>query len=196
MTDKTLSTIQKEVSPLLTEAKLLTITDTATMQTATTILSQLNKIADRIDLEKSKVLDPLNLARKNELARWKPITLQYDEAISIVRQSMSEYQTKESARAKSEQEAIASRIKTGKGNLSLETGLKKLEEVTKPDELIDTQEGSVTFRPIQHLNIINEALIPRLFLVPNESLILNTLKAGTPVAGCEITIIQTPYNKR
>lgn len=188
--------IERKIIPLTTEASTLKITSNEDMEIATILLSKLNRINDEIDKEKQKVLAPLNKARQAEINRWKPTIMLYDEAITTLREKISKYQTKAVQDQLEAERAIADRIGEGKGHLTLETAVKKLSDLdTQPKEII-TQFGSLKFRTEKRLKITNSSLIPRDYLIPDEKKLLDTLKLGTPVAGCEIEEIQVPINTR
>ncbi|MES2409671.1 MAG: siphovirus Gp157 family protein [Patescibacteria group bacterium] len=193
---KEITTIQKESAPIIKEANALEIYTPAHLTQAVSILSELNKFSDRITEEKERVTKPLNEALKAERSRWKPLETQYDGAISLLRTRISAYQTKAVQEAKLAQEKIASRVGEGSGKLKIETALKKLEAIEVPTEQINTQSGSITFREVQRLNIVDETKIPREYLIPDEKRILDALKGGIEIAGCAIEIIQVPYNQR
>lgn len=188
--------IKKELSPLIEKAKSLEIKDEASLSTATEVLSKLNSISDRIDEEKAKVLDPLNAARKAEMARWKPLEVIYDEAIDAVRLGMSLYQTKVVNDRKQAEEAIAARIGSGKGKIKLETAVSKIEELDTPTEKVSTESGSIKFRDVQKLKIISRAMIPVQYWIVDEEMVLQALKEGHIVPGAHIEIIQVPVNYR
>lgn len=188
--------IERKIIPLTTEASTLKITSNEDMEIATILLSKLNRINDEIDKEKQKVLAPLNKARQAEINRWKSTIILYDEAITTLREKISKYQTKAVQDQLEAERAIADRIGEGKGHLTLETAVKKLSDLdTQPKEII-TQFGSLKFRTEKRLKITNSSLIPRDYLIPDEKKLLDTLKLGTPVAGCEIEEIQVPINTR
>lgn len=188
--------IQNQIIPLVNEASTLRITSIEDMEIATIILSKLNVINDNIDKEKQKVLTPLNLARTAEINRWKPTITLYEDAIAVLREKISKYQT-EAVRARIEAEkAIADRIGEGKGHIKLSTAVKKLEELDIPAEAVTTTFGSLKFRTDKRIRLTDVNLIPRDYLIPDEKKILEALKANKPVAGCEIEEIQVPINNR
>lgn len=109
---------------------------------------------------------------------------------------MGQYQTRLITEQKAQQDAIASRIAPGKGNLSLDTAMKRMEAIERPVDKVETEAGSLKFRPMPRLKIISEADIPRSYMVPDEALIFADLKAGKVIPGAEIEIIQVPVNSR
>jgi hypothetical protein len=186
--------IEKNISPIITEAKKLAITSPESLEDATVTLSKLNTSLDAITTEKEKVTKPLNEALKAERNRWKPLELTLEEAITLIRDKMSVYQTKVIKEQREAEEKIASRVE--KGTLKVETAVSKLQDIERPAEKIATSAGSLRFRTDKILKIVSPGDIPREYLIPDEKLILADLKAGKEVSGCVIEEVQTPINSR
>ena len=185
MNKKTELTIIKE-----TETDIV-IKDNAGLERATLILSRLNTYLDGLITEKEKVTKPMLLALKNERARFKPLEEKLESAISKIRAELSRYATEIERR----KQAIADRVKSGSGNLSVEKGLEKMEKISIADETV-TDNGSLKFRDTPTLEIFDSTLIPRLYLVPAEKDIMTALKKGIEVLGCRIITVKTPINYR
>lgn len=193
MSNKLELSLKKELPKIVTKIEIV---DAVSMKNATETLSLLNQRLDSITEEKEKVTKPLNEALKAERARWKPYETQLEDAISMIRTGMSKYQTAEAKRIKDEADAIASRVKEGKGNLTLETASKKIAAIEKPADVVNTDVGQVKFRTDKKLKITDENKIPREYLVVDEKKLLDALKNGIVVSGAEIEEIQTPINFR
>lgn len=189
-------TLKEDAQSAFSDAKSLTIKDTKSMTEGTDLLSYLNKKLDAVTIEKEKVTKPLNEALKAERGRWKPIETILEEAIGSLRRKMSVYQTEQIRKQKEEEAKIAARIGEGKGKLKVETAVRQMEEIDRPDAKIQTDRGSVSFRTDKILKIVDATKIPRNFLLPDEKLILMHLKNGNVVPGCEIEEVQTPINSR
>ncbi len=196
MTTKDLTIIQKSLSPLAAEAKTLKIKDLGSLKMATEILSKLNKLNDRIREEKERVTKPLNEALKAECSRWKPMEMIYEESIAVLRTAMSDYQTEQLRIQKEEEDRIAKRIAPGKGNLSLDSAVKKMEAIPQTEKEISTEEGLVQFRQVRVLKITNIDLVPHEYFDLNEGRLLTDLKTGKTIAGAEIEVKQVPANYR
>lgn len=196
MTTKQLTSITSTLTPLLKQASSLTITSPDDLITATTLLSQLNTINDKIQEEKNKVLAPLNEARTAEINRWKPILIFYTTAITTLRQKLSLYQTNLTTTHLEATNAISARVAQGKGHLSLSSAVNKINNLPTPQEEITTPVGTLKFRTQQILKIINTNLIPRAYLIPDEAKIIRILKEGKPVTGAILETIQVPINYR
>ncbi len=188
--------IKKELSPIVEKAKGIKIINEKDLLEATEMLSQVNKIKDKITLEKEKVVVPLNEALKAERARWKPAEDVYKEAIEVLREKMSKYQTEVVLLSRKEEAKIANRVGEGKGKLKLETAVKKISELdTVLDEVI-ADSGSVKFREDKVLKITDESKIPDKYFVLDEKALLADLKAGIEVAGATLEVKMIPLNYR
>ena len=144
--------------------------------------------------EREKVTAPLNQALKAERARWKPMELQNTQAIEMIREKMSTYQTEQMQLQKDKEAKIAQKLTDGK--ITLDKAIEQIEKVKTPDKEIATTAGLVQFRESQILEIINEDLIPREYLMVDEKKLLADLKNGKNVEGAKLTIIQCPINYR
>jgi cell division septum initiation protein DivIVA len=186
--------IKDEVSPITKVATDLKIKTADDMSKATEILSKLNKQLDRVIQEKEKVTKPLNEALKAERSRWKPIETTIESAINDIRQKMSVYQTKLIQEARAKEAKIAEKMNDGK--LSIEKAVEKFSSISKPDEKVSTDSGSVSFRTDKILKITSIKDIPDMYWIVDESLILADLKAGKQIKGACIEEIQVPINRR
>lgn len=193
---KDLTVVEQEVSPLVTRAKALVIASAEDMKASAELLSQCNKYLDSVVSEKEKVTKPLNAALKAERLRFKPIEEVLETAISALRNEQSRYQTEMLKKQREEEAKIAARVKEGKGNLKLETAVKKIDELEKPEEIVNTDSGMVKFREQKKLKITDASLVPDTYWIIDEAALLEALKAGTLVAGAEIELVQVPVNFR
>lgn len=193
---KDITVFEKEIDPIASEAEVLTIVTQEDMAGAVTLLSNLNRSLDKITEEKEKVTKPLNEALKAERGRWKPFETKLESAISTIRSKMSVYQTESARLAKIEEEKIAARIAPGKGNLSMETATKKIDEIERADKSVATDAGLVKFRTDKKLKITDALAIPREYLVVDEKAVFEALRKGATIPGAEIEEVQTPVNYR
>lgn len=194
MSNNQLAIIQKQIVPIAERAIAMKIATTKDMVEATEILSQLNKINDKIIQEKEKVTVPLNQALKAERNRWKPAEEKYTEAIQAIRDEMENYQTELVRIEREKQQKIADRV--ARGTLKVETAIRKLDEVETPETEIATTAGLVQFAEVKVLKIVDDSLIPREYLIVDEKAILDALKAGKVVPGAELETKQQVRNYR
>lgn len=196
MSNEKVLVLQKKIVPIVREAEDLEIEVQDDMKGAVEILSQLNNFNDQITTEKEKVTKPLNEALKAERNRWKPIETMYADAIEGLREKMSVFQTRMEKERKAKEIAIASRIKSGKGNLSLEKGVEKIDALEKVEKEVATDVGLVQFREKKVLKITDPSLISMEYYMINEEKLLKALIEGKVVAGAEIDVKQIPVNYR
>ncbi len=180
-----ITTIQEEASPFITNATRIVIKDEKDVGVASETLSRLNIFNDRLKEDREKITAPLNEALREVRLKYKPLESSVGEAIDIIRGKLSIYQ-QQALKAQSEATEALKR-----GDISLEDAVSLV-----PTNKATVQSGSVTFKPTQMLKIIDSKKIPRKYLVADNDAILDALKEGKKVAGCEIEIIQTVVNRR
>lgn len=193
---KEIQVLEKKAIPLAEQAESFVITNKDDMTGATVLLSELNKYHDSVVEKREEVTKPLNLALKNARAMFDPIEKPLAQAIKTLRVTISIYQTNELRKAQEEEEKIAARIGEGKGKLKIETAMAKIDDVEKPDTLVQTQSGSLTFRKDKALEIVNADLIPKEYWLIDEKRILTDLKQGKIIAGTKLVDKLVPINSR
>lgn len=196
ITKKELVPLEKRVGSLASQVELIVISSSEDMKSAVSMLSQMNTYGDTVKAKKELLTKPLNEALKNARAMFKPIEDIYEGAIASLRSKMTLYQTLQVKLRKDEEMRIASRIGAGRGKLTIETAVKKIENIEEVVKEVATDAGLVQFRETRILKIVDEKLIPREYLHVNATKILKDLKEGKKVLGCEIEVIQVPANYR
>ena len=196
MSNKDITIIEKEISPIVLQAQEVKIKNQDDMKVAVDILSKLNKWNDSIIEDREKITKPLNEALKEVRAKYKPLEKTLEQAIEIVRNEMSVYQTAEVKRVQKEQDAIANRIREGKGGLKIETAMRKLDEIDGVADKVESDSGIVKFRNDKILKIVDISKIPDKYFDLNESALLKDLKAGVIVDGAELEDKLVPINSR
>lgn len=187
--------VEKNITPIVSEALGLKITNVEDMKKGVELLSILNKWNDKIVEEKEKITKPLNEALKVERARWKPAETMYEKGIAWIRGEMSRYQMEAIKKQKEEEKKIADALVSGKIK-KVETAVRKLNEVTVVDKEVASEEGLVQFAEQKTLKITDPMAIPRMYLIVDEKKILEDLKAGKKIDGAEIEIVLVPRNYR
>lgn len=193
---KEIVTIKKEASPLIFKAKDLEIKSDADVRSATSILSELNQIMDRATEQKEKITKPLNEALKEVRARYKPLEELFNAVITDVRKKMTSYQTERVRIAREEEERLANRVGEGKGHLKVETAVRKIEEIERPEGKVLTDEGMVKFRTDKKFEVINLSKLPIEYHLANEVAIRKAMKEGLELSGVRYYEEQVPINFR
>lgn len=191
---KELAVYEKPKAEIVQRARALEVNSPEAMQEATEILSTLNKYLDSVVAYKEKKTKPLNEALKVIRAETKPIETELEALIADIRSSMGEYQTAQTRQIALESAKIAEKVSEGK--LRVETGLKKLEGLERPEEALHSSAGTVKFRTDKVLVITDAALIPDEYWELNEAKLLKALKSGLTIPGATTEEKQTPVNYR
>lgn len=143
---KEVAVVEKKMYPLVEKALSINeINSESDMQVANDLLSAMKGIAADAEEKKNKILAPAEAIVKEQKAIYKPFEQKYKEGIEYIRGLMGAYQTRKSREAAAAEEAIAARIAPGRGNLSIETGVKKMAEVEKPKAVVASNVGVTKF---------------------------------------------------
>lgn len=166
------------------------------MTAAVTFLSELNKQNDRNEAEKAKVMRPALDTVAAERARWKPVETILNGAITTMRKKISAWQTEQKRIADEEAEKISARVGEGRGKLKADTAIRKMDEIEKPSEAVNTASGQVKFRTDRKFEVTDLSLLPLDYHVANEVKIRAALKTGTELPGVKYWNEETPINFR
>jgi len=166
------------------------------MEKAVDILSQLNKINDKITAEKEKVTKPLNEALRTERARWKPAETILETAIAAIRKGITAFQTEQKKLADEEAEKIANRVGPGKGKFTPETAVAKLDAIDRPAESVETASGKVKFREVKKFEVMDITMLPVEYILPNETAIRKAMNSGINIPGVRYYEEQQVINLR
>lgn len=176
------------------EAQSLTVSNHEQAEYATEVLSRANKALDVLTTKE----DERTRRLKEELEFIKaPYSLpkkQLKAIIADLREKLGKYQTAHMQVAEKKAEVIASKAENE--IISPVVAMRQLDKIGVPAPKLAGATGTLTFRPKQTVKIVNRSLIPRKYLVADFDLILADLVADKYVPGCEIEIIQVPFNRR
>lgn len=194
--DKSLVPLKKKIATIAEQVDSFEIKSSKDLSQAVSILSELNRYSDSVKEKKELLTKPLNVALKAARAMFTPIEEVYEGAIEVLRSKMTKYQTAQ-VKAKQEAElAIASRVKEGKGNLTVDTAVKKISELKVVEKEIATDVGLVQFREVKRFEVIDMTLLPIEYHLSNDVLITKLMKEGKEVAGVRYYTEQIPINYR
>lgn len=194
--DKRIAVVAKQVSPIVEQAKSIVIKDLKGMEAATELLSQVNTKLDEIEKEKGEIIDPAKAIIKKEKARWEPWESVLEEAKDILRKGMSAYQTEAKRIADKKQADILARAKPGKGNLSLEKAVEKIENIDTPAATVATESGSLKFRTDKKFEVMDMTMLPLEYHLADEVAIRKAMKEGVELPGVRYYTEEVPINSR
>lgn len=194
--DKTITTVETKLVPLAKSASEVVVKDEESKDIAGDYLSRANKFLDSIVEYREKKTVPLNQALKVIRDETRPLETALKSLIDDLRFKLGRYQTAEMERVAREEAEIAKRVKPGKGNLSIETGTKKMDEIAKPSAKVSSDAGSVKFRPERKFEVVDITKLSAEYLLPNETAIRKAMKEGTELPGVKYWTEQVPVNHR
>lgn len=193
--EKEVKKLETEISKYIPKKKVV-INTPKDMEKATEMLSILNKYSDQVTEKKESVTKPLNAALKAARELFKPLEAGLEEGIDMIRGAMTIYQTEKKKIADIEEAKIAARTKPGKGNLSLEKGMEKMDQIEKPAESITTENGAISFMTVKKFEVMDITLLPHTYILPDEVAIRKAMKEGVELPGVKYWEEQVPKNTR
>jgi hypothetical protein len=182
------------ISKKITTSVIEKIESDGDMLKATGYLSVLNKELDRIIADKEKITKPLNQTLKEVRGRYKPAEEFLSEKIESVRKMMSVFRTQQKALVESEAAKIAARVGEGKGKLKFETASDKIDALAKPEKVLGTENGAVTFRTIKKFELTDIKSVPIEYLELNEMMVKEAMKNSIEIPGIRYFTEEIPYN--
>lgn len=181
---KEVKTLEKRVTKATDIANKVAVKNEKTEAQAAEVLSKLNKAKDEIIERKEQITKPLNAALKSARELFKPLEVDLDGAIHVVKESMSKYHTEVEEKRKKKLAQIAAREE--KGTIKTETALRKVGEVGDVKKKVNTDQGEVQYAKVKEYVVEDEKKLPRKYLVPDMGAIKADLKAGKKVPGAKI----------
>lgn len=178
---------------LITRATTLVVDSQESMIQAATVLGKVKELIKKTKAEEenlSSQLAELELTKQYDATR--ELRLKAEKASKFISEQVNKFQTLEAKRASEEAAKLAARVE--RGTMKLDTAVRKMDEIAQPIEEFKTTSGTVAFRTIPKLDIIDAKLIPREYLVIDEAKVFAALKAGTIVPGAQIIQVKSVSN--
>lgn len=184
----------KDITIYEEKANAITITNPQQLEGAAALLNDLNVYKDQLTAEKNKVMRPLLDAVAAERARWSPQEHKITAFITDLRGKISSYQTAEAKRAATEDAKIEDKM--AKGKISLNTAVKKMTEVARPESEVATESGTLKFRTVKKWRVLDIKKVPLEYLIVDEQLVNQARKSNSPIPGIEYYEEQMPVSYR
>lgn len=169
----------------IAETSRIIINSQPTFDKAKDKLGEIKEIKKIVNDKKESITKPLNEALKNVRGLFKPIEDKIDVIENYLKTEVLKYNQKLLAEQRKREEEANKKIEEeqAKGKSLDEINIDK---IAKPLTNITQKVEAIKTRKIKKLRIINEQLIPREYLIPNEVAIKEALLNGIKVDGCEI----------
>lgn len=184
---KEMTVYKSQISKLENQANELTIANADENAIATELKAKLKEIGKRIKDRKEEITKPLNEALKSARQLFAPLEEQFENAETIVGRKLLAYKQKVDAEIRAKEEKIAHDLEAGKIK-NIETAERKMDVLAekKIEKTTQTSHGTVQFRKIKKMRIINRDLIPEKYWVIDEILLRREVLAGMQVEGAEM----------
>ena len=161
----------------------LIIDSNESMVKATELLSKIKLVSKLISKEKDKLLIPARTVVDNIRKFFKPFEDSCESAEKILKDKMVKYQTAEEDKARKKIEVIENKVANGK--INMEDAEEKISALEVQDK-IESKSGSAKFRINKVVNIVDESLLPREFMIPDMVRIRKVALEGYKIPGVEV----------
>ncbi len=179
--------VKEHVTTVQDVANALLVNSPESMAQATDALHRVGQAEKFIAFKKEGITRPLMQSLASVRDLFKPLETNLAEAKRIIKGKMISWQTEEDARIQKEKDRITKRVE--KGTMKPETAAGKLEKVGDAPVSTKGDVGKATIREVKKVRVADEALIPREYLVPNMTLITESvLRKGLTISGIELYI--------
>lgn len=149
------------------------------------VLSEIAAAEKVVTTRKEEITKPLMASLSSVRTLFRPYEDDFASAKKTIKNKVLQYNLLKEEEAEKERQRLAARVE--KGTMKAETAVKKMGEIEEaPKTVQGTSGGKITTRIIKKMRILNEADLPREFLVPDEKKILEALKEGIVVPGAEL----------
>ena len=192
--NKSIALVEKKVTKQEAEATALVIKDDASMEKAVTMLSEANKVADALEAEKNKILEPAKDVVKQINERYKPAETILKSIISTIRNKMIVRQRELSEAEAKAKAKLLDRV--DRGTMKVETAVAKMEKLPEASAPVTTSAGMIQWMIVKKLVIEDEKKIPREYMTINEVAIKKAIASGVVVPGAKMIEEKVPKNLR
>jgi hypothetical protein len=184
--------VKQKVERAVADVSTVVVKTDEDLDRAALVLTNVKKLEKFLIQEKEKVLKPLREATSAARAIFAPMEEQIANAQKTLSLAMITYHDKKEAETARKEASIAKRAEVGQ--LRPETAVRKMEELPETKTNVKTETGSVVFKKVKKVRVINEENVPNRFweinliLVRSEALAMsNSLnKLGEVLPGIEV----------
>jgi hypothetical protein len=185
-----LTPVKRQVTTISNQAGDLFIDSQESLAQATDILSKIKTAAKDVKTRKEEITKPLNDALKSARSLFKPIEDDLAAAERTIKDKMLDYSNEVERKAQEQAAKLEKRVE--KGTMRTDTAMRKMDEIETLGTQVQGQNGSVQFRTVRNIKIVDPTKIPLKYLM-NEKVLAAISAAvrtdvlnGTKVDGVEI----------
>jgi hypothetical protein len=192
MSNTNLTPIKRQVTTAVNRANDILIDSQESLASAADILKAVKDAGKVVKTEKEKITKPLNESLKAARDLFRPIEDDLATGERIIKSKMVDYEAEIEAKRAAEAAKLEARVE--KGTMRTDTAMRKMDDLETVDSTVKGAKGSVNFREVRKVKIVDPTKIPLKYLA-NEK-VIDAIRAavstdvlnGTKVEGVEIVI--------
>lgn len=192
MSNTNLTPIKRQVTTAVNRANDILIDSPESLASAADILKAVKDAGKVVKGEKEKITKPLNESLKAARDLFRPIEDDLATGERIIKTKMVDYESEIEAKRAAEAAKLEARVE--KGTMRTDTAMRKMDDLETVDSTVKGAKGSVNFREVRKVKIVDPTKIPLKYLA-NEK-VIDAIRAavstdvlnGTKVEGVEIVI--------
>jgi hypothetical protein len=192
MSELNLTPIKRQVTTAVNRANDLSIDSPESLAQATDILKAVKDAGKVVKSRKEEITKPLNDALKSARDLFRPIEADLATGERIIKDKMLDYTNEVEAKRAAEAAKLEARVE--RGTMRTDTAMRKMDDLETVDSTVKGAKGSVNFREVRKVKIVDPKAIPLKYLM-NEK-VIDAIRAavstdvlnGTKVEGVEIVI--------
>lgn len=175
-TDVVIAEYKKQISFIQEQSNVMTITSKEDFDKANEFLSVVMNVEKALVERKAEITRPLMDGLASVRSLFKPLETDHAEAKKTIKAKMLEYSIAEDERIEKEKARVEARVE--KGTMRVDTAVRKLENIG--------EKPTTALRTVTKIRVIDEALIPREYLIPDMDKIKDAvMKQKLTVPGVE-----------
>lgn len=185
-----LTPVKRQVTTISNKAGDLMIDSQESLSQATDILSQIKTAAKGVKAQKELITKPLNESLKAARDLFRPIEADLETAERTIKDKMLDYSNDVEEEARKKAAKLEDRVE--RGTMRTDTAMRKMDEIETVGSSVQGEKGSVQFRTVRAIKIVDPTKIPLKYL-SNEKVLAAISAAvrtdvlnGTKVDGVEI----------
>jgi cysteinyl-tRNA synthetase len=185
-----LTPVKRTVTTVGNRANDLFVDSNESLEQATDILSQIKTASKDVKNRKEQITKPLNDALKSARSLFKPLEDDLASAERIIKDKMLDYTTEVERKAAEQAAKLEDRVE--RGTMRVDTAMRKMDDIETVGSSVKGAKGSVQFRTVRNIKIVDPTKIPLKYL-SNEKVLAAISAAvrtdvlnGTKVDGVEI----------
>jgi hypothetical protein len=150
---------------------------------ATNIAKDIRELRKAVEREKDDYVKPAKEIQNKAKAVYDPVINLCNGLEKIITSKASEFILTQRKAIEEKQRKIAERVQSGK--IKEETGIRQMEKVPEAKKTIQGENGQIRVAEYEDIEVKNEALIPREYMIPDYVRIRKAVLGGAVIPGVE-----------